>query len=143
MTGAETVRMTGAEHYREAERLALAARATAAGQTLDHGDGKPILDSQAADYAAVAQVHATLAMAWMPPTPAVVPPAYPRLWVAPDAWGHDCVWLAESAADEDRPELVARRNDYPAAEDQQDLAWDLLTRGLPYVAADEATETGQ
>jgi len=66
--------MTGAEHYREAERLALAARATADGQTLDHGDGKPILDSQAADYAAVAQVHATLAMAWMPPTPGTADP---------------------------------------------------------------------
>ncbi len=58
-------RMTGAEHYREAERLALAARAT---------DGRPILDSQAADYAAVAQVHATLAMAWMPPTPGTADP---------------------------------------------------------------------
>jgi len=143
MTGAETVRMTGAEHYREAERLALAARATAAGQTLDHGDGKPILDSQAADYAAVARVHATLAMAWMPPTPAVVPPAYPRLWVAPDAWGHDCVWLAETADDEDRPMVVAGRLDYGGG--GRGLAWDLLTRGLPYIAKDDndTAEAGQ
>ena len=109
-------RMSGVEHYREAERLAVTARTVYAE---DAGAGALV--------AAVAQVHATLAMAWMPPTPAVVPPAYPRLWVGPDAWGTDCVWLVETAADEDRPELVAQRHDY-----------------LPYMARDDdAAEVGR
>lgn len=56
--------MTGPEHYREAQRLAKAARATAQdGQALDHPNGQPILDAEAAAYAALAQVHATLALA--------------------------------------------------------------------------------
>jgi hypothetical protein len=65
--------LTGPEHYHEAERLTAAARvwdrlghadwSTEGAHPLDHPNGQPILDTEAATYAALAQVHATLALA--------------------------------------------------------------------------------
>lgn len=55
--------MNGPEHYREAETLARAARARHDGEPLSHPNGEPILTSEAAEYAELAQVHATLALA--------------------------------------------------------------------------------
>lgn len=55
--------MTGPEHYREAERLALAARGCVNGVPINHGDGSPVLINEAPELASLAQVHATLALA--------------------------------------------------------------------------------
>lgn len=55
--------MTGPEHYQAAERLAHAARGTVYGEPVNHPDGTPIMDPEAGVYAAVGQVHATLALA--------------------------------------------------------------------------------